>query len=1033
MTFLVETVPTLEAAEERLAAIVGRIQRAPTERVNILTGSNVQRIYYRRMLAGRLGATANVRLFTPIDLAAEIRGAGAPPVRLPLPEGGDVLLVEAILHRLQGQRGLRRLNPAIRGVSEAVGAALTDLREGAIGAAEYRAALRRTDDPKLHDLGAVYQAFEEEPPFLDRPAVFQDALDPRISDGVVRQALGEAPLVVVGIYDATPVQAELLRRCAAAVDVQVLLVAPSDPDFRFARRFADTLRAAGATAIASAEAAGEFDQPPATAAYFSAPSRQAEAEEIARRLLQLAREEGVPFNEMAVVHRLDQGYDDLVAAALTRAGIPHYRAAGVPIRHTPAGRAILVLLDLLLEEPIRHRLLEFLASPALREQVPPGVPRTPVLWERLSKQAGMVAGWERFATQLSALCDRLRDPERPPFERERAEDLRRVVQHLAAAADRRVTLGTWQAYSDWFLAVVDAFLAPSETAAGDPVAVVRSRIEGLAQLDQAGLPVEAARFKEGAARAIRRAVLSGGAFQRDGVFLGSLVAARWLRFQAVFVAECAERIFPPLIRQDPLLLDSERERLNRRLRRAALPLMWERLHEEQLLFALAQQAADRFLTLSWARRTSVTGAPRLPSSFLLGAIREEIDELAEVDDLEAQRVITRLPARLAGAAPSLSEAVAGNWSVTARALDEADFRLAVLEPAPTAAPESLRRLWPGYARYEAARAARNEPRFTDYDGVIPPERLSRTPLAGALAPTSLEEYATCPYRYFLKHVLKVGAVAEPGEALEMTPLDRGTLVHTILERWVQDAIDQQADWPAYLQNEAHLFQIAQEQFVQMALSGLSGLPATWEIVRGEILSDLQQVIALERERAAAGYRPLQAELPFDDVRFDLPDGSQLAFRGRIDRVDQGPEGIVAIDYKSGSARRQAEDYRSGVALQLPIYLAAAARQYGVDREQVEAEYWYATRRGNFTHSGLRGAAVLHDPEFWATLESIAAGIRAGRFFPYPGEGARGQRRPNCTYCDYFPVCATDVDARFDMKARQDQATVREFRGMQAKR
>ena len=180
MTFLVETVPTLEAAEERLAAIVGRIQRAPTERVNILTGSNVQRIYYRRMLAGRLGATANVRLFTPIDLAAEIRGAGAPPVRLPLPEGGDVLLVEAILHRLQGQRGLRRLNPAIRGVSEAVGAALTDLREGAIGAAEYRAALRRTDDPKLHDLGAVYQAFEEEPPFLDRPAVFQTPWIPHL-------------------------------------------------------------------------------------------------------------------------------------------------------------------------------------------------------------------------------------------------------------------------------------------------------------------------------------------------------------------------------------------------------------------------------------------------------------------------------------------------------------------------------------------------------------------------------------------------------------------------------------------------------------------------------------------------------------------------------------------------------------------------------------------------------------------------------------------------------------------------------------
>ena len=36
-----------------------------------------------------------------------------------------------------------------------------------------------------------------------------------------------------------------------------------------------------------------------------------------------------------------------------------------------------------------------------------------------------------------------------------------------------------------------------------------------------------------------------------------------LRFRRVYVTGCAERSFPPVIRQDPLLLDDERERINR--------------------------------------------------------------------------------------------------------------------------------------------------------------------------------------------------------------------------------------------------------------------------------------------------------------------------------------------------------------------------------------------------------------------------------------------------------------------------------------
>ena len=869
------------------------------------------------MLGRHFGATANVRFATPVDLAEEIRRAAAAPRRPRLPDGGDVLLVAELLRRLRRNGQLDQLDPDLQGIAEAARGALNDLREGGISSGEFRRALRRSDARKLHDLAVLYadyESLEDTSAFLDRPALYREALDDRVSYEAVRRALGGAPTAVIGLYDAPPVQVALIRRCAEVVDLEVILVATAEPEFAFADNFKDALIKAGATVQDDPDHLTDASKIRAATAHFSAPTRQAEAEEVARRMLALARDHGVPFNEMAVLHRLDHGYDDLMAAVLGRAGIPVYRGAGHPVRHTAAGRAVLVLLDLLLETPTRHRLLEFLGNPALRPDiptlgsaVPPQVRPQPVRWERISKSAGMVAGWERFQTQLDTHVKMLRDredQERRGGALQAAAELRGVVARLAAAAEAGKTLPSWSDYGDWLWGVLDAYLAPEEEEEG-PLSTIRSQIEALRQLDRADLPVDATRFHHAAAHAVRRAVESGGFLERDGAFLGNVTAARWLRFQAVFLTECAERIFPSLIQLDPILLDDERETLNRRLRRKALPIKRERAQEEQLLFALVEQSARRFLTISWARRTTTSGAPRLSSTFLRKSVRSGREEGVTERELVEQGLIRRLPARLAGAAPSPEQLAARDWHATETALDATDFALALLEAAPAGAPTVLRALWPDHERYQAARAERNAPYFSAYDGLIPPGTLQRDPLSPSTSATGLEEYATCPYRYFLRRVLRVAAVAEPGEALEMTPLDRGDLVHTILERWIRRWIEAgregQADWPTYLRDEAPLMQIAQEAFTAADLSGLAGLPATWDVVREEVLSDLRRVLELERARGAEGHRPIGVE-----NRLRRPCGPAARrhrnsrFRGRIDRVDRGAEGIVAIGLQNGS-------------------------------------------------------------------------------------------------------------------------------------
>jgi RecB family exonuclease len=1056
MAFVVETASTLEAVEERLTAAVAARQQAPLDRINVLVGSNLQRIYFRRCIAAYLDFSANVRFFTPVDLADAIRQQASLPPRQPLPDGAEPILLDGILHNLREERRLRRLNPEIQGVASSVSGSLTDLREARLTPETYRDLVDTTDDLKLHDLGLIFERFAERMrPFQDRTGTYLDALDPLIPDSAVAGALGDGPLLVVGLYDAPAVQIALIARCAAVADTRVFVVAPGDDEFLFARRFQSALVEAGATAAPQLQIEPDFANDLGTEFgdqssrwYFSAPTRQAEAEEVVRRALWLARDHGVRFDQMAVLHRLDHSADDVLSAAFARAGIPSYRAAGRPLRHTAAGQAALVLLDLMLRPPERHRLLEFVGSPSLRETLPSGARPTPLLWERISKQAGMVSGWDRFLDQLQKhRDDRQRgDHLSTEFIVATIGELHGVVADLAERVSAREDLATWSQYTEWFLEVLDSYLQPPRKDPADeiedqsqperdPAITLRDRIQALAHLDQTGVAVEPERFRIAAEQAIRRAVINDRRPLTRGVFIGNVGAARSLRFEAVFLVECAERIFPPLIRQDPLLLDTERERLNQRAQRSVLPLKRDRLLEEEMLFQLVTQSARRFLTLSWARRTNATGAPRLPSSYLLRSLPPGVDELARLDHLYDQGVIEKMPTRLAGAAPMPASIEAGDWSRTATALDASDFRLAILEAAPHAARDLLPQLWPGHSRWRLAREGRANPNFGAWDGIIDPDQFVDDPLSRQTSPTALETYATCPYRYFVRQMLHVHAVPEPGEALEMSPLDRGNMVHRILEDWVREG-QASGDWLAFVQNGDRLLAIAESEFERSGKSGLAGLPVTWSLVQGEIIQDLKHLRELEQDRARGGYQPIAVERAFggqNPIELGLRDGTTLRLGGRIDRIDQGPDGLVAIDYKTGRASKDAGAYRSGQALQLPIYIQAVAGEMAEPTDRISAEYFYATHKGNFQRSTINGADVFADEVFWDTLETITGGVRAGRFPPYPGDAKGNRPRPNCQFCDYVDLCTTDVDKRFNFKASRDQDTVREFLILQARR
>ena len=149
------------------------------------------------------------------------------------------------------------------------------------------------------------------------------------------------------------------------------------------------------------------------------------------------------------------------------------------------------------------------------------------------------------------------------------------------------------------------------------------------------------------------------------------------------------------------------------------------------------------------------------------------------------------------------------------------------------------------------------------------------------------------------------------------------------------------------------------------------------------------VAALTRfyhEEEASGQKPTDVEREFG---FDL---GLDRVRGRFDRVDDTPDGLVIVDYKSSDVTDQKKaDQRAKDSLQLKIYALAQREMTG--RLPVRLEL-------RFLETGLVGRHRPTDDDLQKAREAVAEaarGIRRRQFEPTPEYQA-------CRFCPYNQIC-----------------------------
>jgi RecB family exonuclease len=724
------------------------------------------------------------------------------------------------------------------------------------------------------------------------------------------------------------------------------------------------------TTIAGVERAG------VPTAVLHASDADDEVRCVIRRLTATLR--GTPAHRVAVLFGTQKPYARLLAEHLAAAGI---RWNGNGVRPT-----IERTLARLLPEVLATHQTSWQRADVMRLLAAAPVVRSSARWERISRIAGVVGGadWEDRLKTYAA-----EQRSRRVSEADAADELRAFVTDLQNRLREGESITTWPTLADWGRATFTAlagepderWLPEEEARAGAAVLRTLDALAGLAAVEPAAdLGLLALTVELALAGDQPRHGRTG-----DGVLVAPLSAAIGLDADEVFVLGLSEDLVPGRPGTDALLPDEIRE-----LAGGGLPLARERLERRRRHVWAGFAAAPR-VTASYARGDLRRSTVRRPSRWLPDAGTPAAEESRSfADSLLAT-------GELAGE---------HEWRIRAAAAH-------VLEHDPVAElGVHLRR-------------ERESDRLTRFDGDLSGQRVPDPADGTVLSPTALEAWSRCPHGYFVEKLLGVRPITTPEEELTISPIDRGNLYHETLDRFFTEQNAAGAvpggPMPWTAGQRAELRRIAVEVAADLTVRGATGHRLLWAQELAGVLTLLDQFLDTDQSlRAATGRRQVRSELTFGmhggpPVTVPLPGGRNLLLRGSADRIDVGPDGIVVVDYKSGSMRSFAglgvdDPTLGGAKLQLPAYGYAA--RLALQQTEVTAEYWFVHRdAGQRVELPLTPAV---EDAFRAALATITDGM-AGGLFPHrpPDEG--WSNRVLCSFCDPDGLGVSELRERWARK------------------
>ena len=462
--------------------------------------------------------------------------------------------------------------------------------------------------------------------------------------------------------------------------------------------------------------------------------------------------------------------------------------------------------------------------------------------------------------------------------------------------------------------------------------------------------------------------------------------------------------FPGTALNDPVLLDSEREKLS-----DDLPTAREQLGRSvdrfvRLLARLPGTVALGFSSLDLKADRALFPSPVVFAAFRILSGNRTGDQSDLLQWLS-------LPASFAPAEENLhlDETEWWLWRLCGR--EKVREPLAVID-----------RRFPHLARGRLATEQRYSARFTEYDGRIPdmPQDLNPFAQSGPIMSSAmLETIGACPLRYYYRYILEIRSP----EQLEfdptrwLDPIEFGNLLHDVFYRFMSEIISQRRS-PSVSRDMGRLTAILEQTidryermfppsgpsvFRQQSMHLLQA--ARIFLTEEEILSRSQSPRFVE---VSIGMKSRGSQGPVDtDEPVAVPAGKDgsIRVRGRIDRIDAiGDDDraeFAVCDYKTGSDYRYTREdpFWEGRVIQHALYLAIAAsvltRKVARNAKVLHFEYYFPQHRG-------RGRRIRITPQQVNVGTTIVANlcrlVSQGSLLPTTNH------KDDCGMCDYLAVC-----------------------------
>ena len=194
----------------------------------------------------------------------------------------------------------------------------------------------------------------------------------------------------------------------------------------------------------------------------------------------------------------------------------------------------------------------------------------------------------------------------------------------------------------------------------------------------------------------------------------------------------------------------------------------------------------------------------------------------------------------------------------------------------------------------------------------------------------LENYAECPFSYFIKYGLK----ARDRKVYEFSAPDLGSFMHEILDEFTNKVKRERISW-SQLNSErcrSIVSDLIEKKLIEDSNSILNS-SKKYKYFTNRFKRVIAKSVSVLAEQMRKGqFEIFSNEFQFGNLRdgapikLELPSGEEVYLTGRIDRIDSldlhGNTYIRVIDYKSGSKKFDLNELYYGLQIQLLVYLDA---------------------------------------------------------------------------------------------------------------